>query len=73
MKQSYYGGTLNEIMNKLTRKHNLLPKQFTGTNPGEIISNPHEILKKHSMNTYLIDVKTAFLLNQSLNSRLKLR
>jgi hypothetical protein len=47
-------GTLNEIMNKLTRKHNLLPKQFTGTNPGEIISNPHEIANK--FNEYFTNI-----------------
>ena len=29
--------TLNEIMNRTTHKHNLLPKEFSGNNPEDII------------------------------------
>ena len=32
--------TLNEIMNRTTHKHNLLPKEFSGNNPEDIIKIP---------------------------------
>ena len=45
---------LNEIMNKRTRKNNLLPKKFAGNNSEEMITNPHEIADK--FNEYFINV-----------------
>ena len=38
--------TLNEIMNRTTHKHNLLPKEFSENNPEDIIKNPQEIANK---------------------------
>ena len=46
--------TLNEIMNKTTHKHNLLPKEFSENNPEDIIKNPQEIANK--FNEYFINV-----------------
>ena len=46
--------TLNEIMNRTTHKHNLLPKEFSGNNPEDIIQNPQEIANK--FNEYFINV-----------------
>ena len=46
--------TLNEIMNRTTHKHNLLPKEFSGNNPEDIIKNPQEIANK--FNEYFINV-----------------
>ena len=46
--------TLNEIVNKTTHKHNLLPKEFSENNPEDIIKNPQEIANK--FNEYFINV-----------------
>lgn len=47
--------TLNEIMNKRTRKNNLLPKKFAGNNSEEMITNSHEIADK--FNEYFTNIR----------------
>jgi hypothetical protein len=45
--------TLNEIMNR-HKNNNMLPKEFNGNSPGEIISNPYTIANK--FNDYFVNV-----------------